>query len=169
MMRKKLISKTYLRDVNRYKLEIYYDNDDYYLSVKKIISIKETFILSNGLCIINNGYYIVEVLPKKENYTMRVYFNEKKERLEYYFDISLKNDLDEESRIPYYDDLYTDITVTGEKIEVIDEEELKEALEKQKISNDEYDLANKTRDRLLQSIKNKDNKYMNLNLENYLI
>lgn len=169
MMRKKLISKTYLRDVNRYKLEIYYDNDDYYLSVKKIISIKEPFILSNGLCIINNGYYIVEVLPKKENYTMRVYFNEKKERLEYYFDISLKNDLDEESRIPYYDDLYTDITVTGEKIEVIDEEELKEALEKQKISNDEYDLANKTRDRLLQSIKNKDNKYMNLNLENYLI
>ena len=104
MMRKKLISKTYLRDVNRYKLEIYYDNDDYYLSVKKIISIKEPFILSNGLCIINNGYYIVEVLPKKENYTMRVYFNEKKERLEYYFDISLKNDLDEESRIPYYDD-----------------------------------------------------------------
>ena len=168
-MRKKLISKTYLRDVDSYKLEIYYANEDYYLSVKKINSIKEPFIVSNGLCLINNGYYIVEVLPKKENYTMRVFFNENRERLEYYFDISLKNGLDEESKIPYYDDLYTDITVKGDKIEVLDEDELKEALEEQRISRDEYDLANKTRDKLLQSIKNKDNKYMNLNLENYLI
>lgn len=168
-MRKKLISKTYLRDVDSYKLEIYYDNEDYYLSVKKINSIKEPFIVPNGLCLINNGYYIVEVLPKKENYTMRVFFNENRERLEYYFDISLKNGLDEESKIPYYDDLYTDITVKKDKIEVLDEDELKEALEEQRISRDEYDLANKTRDKLLQSIKNKDNKYMNLNLENYLI
>ena len=168
-MRKKLISKTYLRDVDSYKLEIYYDNEDYYLSVKKINSIKEPFIVLNGLCLINNGYYIVEVLPKKENYTMRVFFNENRERLEYYFDISLQNGLDEESKIPYYDDLYTDITVKKDKIEILDEDELKEALEKQRISRDEYDLANKTRDKLLQSIKNKDNKYMNLNLENYLI
>ena len=112
-MRKKLISKTYLRDVDKYKLVIYYDNEDYYLSVKKIISIKEPFIVENGLCLINNGYYIIEVLPKEANYTMRVYFNEEKERLEYYFDISSHNGLDEESRIPYYDDLYTDITITG--------------------------------------------------------
>ena len=168
-MRKKLISKTYLRDVDSYKLEIYYDNEDYYLSVKEINSIKEPFIVLNGLCLINNGYYIVEVLPKKENYTMRVFFNENRERLEYYFDISLQNGLDEESKIPYYDDLYTDITVKKDKIEVLDEDELKEALEEQRISRDEYDLANKTRDKLLQSIRNKDNKYMNLNLENYLM
>lgn len=42
---------------------------------------------------------------------MRVYFNEKKERLEYYFDISLKNGLDEDSKIPYYEDLFIDIVV----------------------------------------------------------
>ena len=167
-MRKKLISKTYLRDVDKYKLVIYYDNEDYYLSVKKIISIKEPFIVENGLCLINNGYYIVEVLPKEANYTMRVYFNEEKERLEYYFDISSHNGLDEESRIPYYDDLYTDITITGDKIEVLDEDELMKALEEHKISRDEYNLANKTKDELLQSIINKDNKYIKLNLEEYL-
>ena len=167
-MRKKLISKTYLRDVDKYKLVIYYDNEDYYLSVKKIISIKEPFIVENGLCLINNGYYIVEVLPKEANYTMRVYFNEEKERLEYYFDISSHNGLDEESRIPYYDDLYTDITITGDKIEVLDEDELMKALKEHKISRDEYNLANKTKDELLQSIINKDNKYIKLNLEEYL-
>lgn len=167
-MREKLISKTYLRDVNKYKLEIYYDKEDYYLSIKKILNIEKPFILENGLCLIDNNYYIVEVLPKNENYAMRVYFNEKKERLEYYFDISLKNGLDEETRIPYYDDLYTDITVVQENIEVLDEEELEEALNMGKISKAEYNLANETRDKLLQSIKNKNNKYMNLNLERYL-
>lgn len=167
-MREKLISKTYLRDVNKYKLEIYYDKEDYYLSIKKILNIKKPFILENGLCLIDNNYYIVEVLPKNENYAMRVYFNEKKERLEYYFDISLKNGLDEETRIPYYDDLYTDITVVQENIEVLDEEELQEALNMGKISKAEYNIANETRDKLLQSVKNKNNKYMNLDLERYL-
>lgn len=167
-MREKLISKTYLRDVNRYTLEIYYDKEDYYLSIKKILNIEKPFILENGLCLIDNNYYIVEVLPKNENYAMRVYFNEKKERLEYYFDISLKNGIDEETKIPYYDDLYTDITVVQENIEVLDEEELEEALNMGKISKSEYNLANETRDKLLQSIKNKNNKYMNLDLERYL-
>lgn len=167
-MREKLISKTYLRDVNRYKLEIYYDKEDYYLSIKKILNIEKPFILENGLCLIDNNYYIVEVLPKNENYAMRVYFNEKKERLEYYFDISLQNGLDEETRIPYYDDLYIDITVVQKNIEVLDEEELEEALNMGKISKAEYNIANETRDKLIQSIKNKNNKYMNLNLERYL-
>lgn len=168
-MREKLISKTYLRDVSKYKLEIYYDKEDYYISVKKILNIEKPFILENGLCLIDNNYYIVEVLPKNENYAMRVYFNEKKERLEYYFDISLKNGLDEETRIPYYDDLYTDITVTQDIIEVIDEDELQEALNNGKINESEYNLANRAKDNLLKSIKEKTNKYMNLDLERYLI
>lgn len=168
-MREKLISKTYLRDVNKYKLEIYYDNEEYYLSVKKILNIEKPFILENSLCLIDNNYYIVEVLPKNENYAMRVYFNENKERLEYYFDISLKNGLDEKTKIPYYDDLYLDITVTQGNIEILDEEELQEALNAGKINELEYNLANETKDNLLQSIQNKSNKYMNLDLERYLI
>lgn len=167
-MREKLISKTYLRDVSKYNIDIYYNKEDYYLSVKKILKIKNPFILENGLCIINNNYYIVEVLPKNENYAMRVYFNNKKERLEYYFDISLKNGLDEKSKIPYYDDLYTDITVTQGSVEILDEDELKEALDNEKITKVEYDLANKTKDKLLKSINEKNNKYMNLELERYL-
>jgi predicted RNA-binding protein associated with RNAse of E/G family len=77
----------------------------------------------------------------------------------------LQNGLDEETRIPYYDDLYTDITVVQKNIEVLDEEELEEALNMGKISKAEYNIANATRDKLIQSINNK---YMNLNLERYL-
>ena len=48
-MREKLISKTYLRDVNRYKLEIYYDKEDYYLSIKKILNIEKSEYLKSGI------------------------------------------------------------------------------------------------------------------------
>lgn len=167
-MRKKLISKTYLRDVNKYNLKIYYDKEDYYLAIKKIIDIKEPFISPNGLRLIDNGYYIAEVIPKNENYTMRVYFNKKMERLEYYFDISLENGIDEESKIPYYDDLYLDITLKDDIIEILDEDELEEALKSKKITKNEYDLANKTKENLLESIEKNNNKYIKLDLEKYL-
>lgn len=141
-MNRKLISKTYLKDVNKYELKFYFDKEDYCLAIKKFIDVEKPFILQSGLCVINNGYYMAEVIPKNENYTMRVYFNEKKERIEYYFDITLRNGLDED--------------------------ELLDALNKKEISKEEFDLANRTKDLLLDSIKNKNNKYMNLDLEKYL-
>lgn len=169
-MRRKLISKTYLKDVNKYELRIYFDKEDCYISVKKIIDIEKPFILGLGVCLINDGYYIVEVIPKKENYAMRVFLNSKKEILEYYFDISLGNGLDNESNIPYYDDLYLDVTVNKDgKIKVLDEDELIEALSRNEITKDEFELANGTKDLLLDSIKKKQNKYMKLDLERYLM
>ena len=167
-MRKKLISKTYLKGVNEYELKIYFNLEDCYISVKKILDITEPFILSSGLCVIDKNYYIMEVIPKNENYSMRVFFNNKKERLEYYFDVSLENGLDEESKIPYYDDLYLDVTKTRDNVEVLDEDELKEALDNNEISMVDFELANKVKDTLLEQINNKSNKYMNMDLEQYL-
>lgn len=168
-MNRKLISKTYLKDVNKYELNFYFDNKDYYLVIKKFINVEKPFILQSGVCLIDNGYYMAEVIPKKENYIMRIYFNEKKERIEYYFDVTLKNGLDEKSNIPYYDDLYLDVTINRNgEVKVLDEDELLEALNRKEISEDEYNLANKTKESLLESIINKNNKYMDLDLEEYL-
>ncbi len=168
-MNRKLISKTYLKDVNKYELNFYFDNKDYYLAIKKFINVEKPFILQSGVCLIDNGYYMAEVIPKKENYIMRIYFNEKKERIEYYFDVTLKNGLDEKSNIPYYDDLYLDVTINRNgEVKVLDEDELLEALNRKEISEDEYNLANKTKESLLESIINKNNKYMDLDLEEYL-
>lgn len=167
-MRKKLISKTYLRGVNKYELKIYFNLEDCYISVKKIIDIKKPFILSNGLCVIDNNYYIMEVIPKNENYAMRVFFNNKKEILEYYFDVSLENGMDKETGIPYYDDLFIDVTKTKDKVEVLDEDELEEALDNNEISITDFELANKIRDILLEQINNGNNQYMNMDLEQYL-
>ena len=168
-MRKKLISKTYLRDIDKYKLDIYYDKDNYYLSIKKIIHTNTPFILPNGVRLIDNDFYIVEVIPKNENYTMRVYFNKQKERVGYYFDISLENGVDEESNIPYYSDLYLDVAITNGDIEVLDADELEDALKNKVITKKQYDLANNVKDNLLESIKNNNNIFMHLDLESYLL
>lgn len=167
-LRKKIISKTYLKDVNKYNLKICFDNNDYYIVSKKIIDISEPFILPDGRCLINNGYYIIELLPIKENYAMRVFFNDKKERLEYYFDITKENGMDELSNIPYYDDLYLDVTVRDNNIKILDEDELIDALNNKAITKEEYNLAIETKDKLIESIKSKSNRYMKIDLEQYL-
>lgn len=162
-MRKKLLTKTYLRDVEKYNLKIYF-NDDYYYCVKEIIKIKNSFVLSTGLCLIDNGYYIMEIIPKRENYCIRIFFDSNKNILEYYIDISKENGLDEITKIPYYDDLYTDITITNGVVEILDENELQEALDNKIISNDDYLLAKNTKDKLLYEINNHSNKYLNMDL-----
>ena len=96
--------------------------------------------------------------------------NEKnsKSSIQYVFDITYKNGLDEETNIPYYEDLYLDITVKNDKIEVLDEDELQEALDNKEITKEQFDLANKTKDELIKTIKNKTNKHMNLDIKKYL-
>lgn len=166
-MRKKLISNTYLRDINKYVLKIMYE-DDYYCAVKEIIEVKEPFILSTGLCLIDNGYYIMEIIPKNENYCIRIFFDSNKKILEYYIDISLENGLDEETKIPYYDDLFIDITIANGKIEILDENELIDALSKEQITSNDYTLACNIKDKLLNEINNQTNKYINMNLADML-
>jgi predicted RNA-binding protein associated with RNAse of E/G family len=166
-MRKRLISNKYLRDVKEYIIKIDYSNDDYWLSIKKIID-ATPFILSNGLKVIDNGYYILELLPKNEKYSMRVFLNEKKEVLEYYFDISLGNGIDEETRIPYYDDAFIDITITNDQIEIIDEDELEDALVNGIITKEDYDIIKEATNQLYKEIKEGTNKYVNMDIKDLL-
>ena len=166
-MRKKILSKTYLRGVSEYILEFSFNNDDFYLVKKKIIK-TEPFTLSNGLKIIDNGYYIMEILPKSENYAIRIYFNDKKNIIEYYIDITNGCGLDEESNIPYYDDLYLDITITNGEVKVLDQDELENAFSNKLIDINTYNKANMTKDKLLEEINKNSNKYLNIDMKKLL-
>lgn len=166
-MRKKLLSKTYLRDVSEYIIGFSFAHKDYYLSKKRIIK-TTPFVLNDGLKLIDNGYYIMEILPKSENYVIRVYLDNNKNVIEYYIDITNGCGIDETSKIPYYDDLYLDITITNNNVEVLDEEELKNAYQNGLIDSNTYNMAIETKNKLLDEIKNNSNKYLNLDVKDLL-
>ena len=168
-MRKKITSKTYLRDVSAYQLKLYYDDSkDYVICAKRIEKAKTPFVTSNGITLIDNNYYMLEITPLNENYNIRIYFNDKREIIEYYFDITNGNGIDSESNLPYYDDLYLDVIILGEKVYIDDEKELENACTKGKITKAEYKLAHQTADKLIEQIKTKTNKFINLDYNFYL-
>lgn len=168
-MRRKMLSKTYLWDTTEYEIKfIISTNLDYYACIKNIKKVNKPFIISNGACLIDNNYTIVEILPKNENYSMRVYLNEKKEILQYYFDISLENGIDKDSLIPYYDDLYLDITYFDGEIKLLDYNELEEAFENKTITKNQFDLAQKSANKLIEELTNNINKYFNMDLKKEL-
>lgn len=167
-MKRKIITKTYLRDVSKYQVKLYMDEEDCYIVVKKLIKVDEKFIISNDLCVMDDNYYVVEVVPKSENYAMRLFLDDNKRPLEYYFDICKNNGLDSNSLVPCYDDLYLDITVLDREVNILDKDELDEALNNNDITLEDYELVMNIKDKLLIEINNMTNKYMNRDYSKYL-
>ena len=66
-MKTKIITNTYFRDVDKYQIKLYFDDDNHYISVKKLINVRKKFIIKDGLCVMDNGYYILEIIPKNDN------------------------------------------------------------------------------------------------------
>ena len=164
-MRKRLLTKKYLRDVNEYTINIIKD-DDAYVCIKKIINTEVPFIISDDLCLVNNGYHIVEILPMKEKFCVRTFLDERKRVLQKYIDISLENGIDQETNIPYYDDIFLDIIINDDKVYVDDKEELEKAYKNNVITKDDYLEAIRICNRLLSELDT--NKYINKDVREYL-
>lgn len=167
-MRKKSISKTYMRGVTDWDfIVIKRKKENYYLCIKRINEIDQAFIIDKfgkETVFMDNGYYIVEFTPMNQFYNGRVYLDRNANVIGYYFDMSLGNGV--EDNIPYYDDLYLDVIYSPNQngiIELEDKNELLDALENGKITKEQYDLANKTCSSLIEEIKKNSNIFINMN------
>ena len=168
-MKKKIITNTYLNEAEKYQIKLLLDEKDYYVSVKKLIHLTEKFIINDNIIAMDDGYYIVEIIPKKENYALRIFLNDKKELIEYYFDIIKESGIDKLYKVPYFMDLYLDIKVLfNGKITILDVDELEDAYQNKKISKEDYKLVIKMKNKLLKEINNKTNKLMNIDYMKYL-
>ncbi len=167
-MKRKYIAKTYLRDVPKYEIKMYLDEEDNYIVVKKLIQVDIPFVIGNNVTVMDNNYYVFEVVPKNENYAMRLFIDDKGNALEYYFDICKNNNLDSNTNTPYYDDLYLDITYMNGNINILDKDELDEALRINDITEDDYKLVMVIKEKLLKEITNKENKLMQIDYHKYL-
>ena len=168
-MKKKIITNTYLREAEKYNIKLFLDEENYYISVKKLIHLSEKFIIRNNVVAMDDGYFIMEIIPKKGNYALRIFIDSNKNIVEYYFDIIKESGIDEEYKVPYFIDLYLDIAVlyTG-RIDILDEDEFIEAYEKKDITKEEYEIVLKTKEKLLKEIKKDTNKLMKIDYLKYL-
>jgi predicted RNA-binding protein associated with RNAse of E/G family len=120
-----------------------------YVCQLKMIDVKPLIVKLNNedLCLRGNGYTWYEIYPDNENYVITIMYDSNNMLVEWYFDIS--KELGIENGIPYEDDLYLDLSIrSNDEVSILDEEELKEALNNNIISKQDYNFAYEVLDKL---------------------
>lgn len=130
------------------KMNLYRD-----IALIKFNKMYKPYMIENiNLCMANDNYKWLEFYDYNKKYRLTTMYNEKNEIVEWYFDIARK--IGNENGIPYEDDLYLDVVVTpiGEII-LLDEDELKEALDRMEITALEYEGAYREAEELMERLK----------------
>lgn len=140
-------SKQKLMSVN----EKYFTGDIYFYD---FIEVKEKIVIPNGKCIMDNNYKWLEFYDYNSKVKLTAIYDENNEIIEWYFDIA--REIGKEKDVPYEDDLYLDVVVTPEgEIILLDEEELKNALNRMEITEKEYKDTYKEANQLMDRLSNK--------------
>lgn len=111
------------------------------LNIKKVNEPLYENYDETSIKIADDGYLWLQIAIDKRNYWITAMYNDKKELIQIYIDITKENriSLNGES---YFYDLFLDIVkLSNGKIFLLDEEELKTALEERIISKADYNLA----------------------------
>lgn len=142
-----------------------------YISLIKVDKVKQRITIDyeqSDVCLVDDGYKCLMFLPDNEKWCVSAVYNTAGEIVEWYFDMTKENSVDEQGN-PFYDDLYLDIAVSPDfKIVILDEDELKEALESKIVTKSEYEMAYNTCNKIINEIiPNKD--FMISFLNKYLI
>lgn len=173
-MKRKFLTNTYLRGIDNYIMMQLEDKElDCFSVIKKVNSIDKPYITTHtgkNICLLKEGYYMVEYLPKSEHYSVRVFLDDNKNTISYYIDIIDKIGV-ETGKGLYYDDLYLDITIdklNDDLVKVWDEDELQRALDEEDINKDMYDMAYLTLNDLLSQIADNTNKFVNNDHKHYI-
>ena len=125
--------------------------DDYFrgkITLIQINKVKNKFITKrpNGKTetVINDDYKILTFFPEKGSYCFSAMYNSDCRILQWYFDI-LKNDCKYDSGVPYGEDMYLDVVVLPNgDFYTLDEDELKDALDRKIITKDDFNKSYKT-------------------------
>lgn len=131
--------------------EKYFTGDIYFYD---FIEVKEKTVIPNGKCIIDNNYKWLEFYDYNSKVKLTAIYDENNKIIEWYFDIA--REIGKEKDVPYEDDLYLDVIVTPEgEIILLDEEELKNALDRMEITEKEYEDTYKEANQLMDRLSNK--------------
>ncbi len=111
--------------------------------------------------IVNDNYSWILFMPDNEFYVIIGQFDNNDNLIQIYVDII--NDSGLENDELYYDDIYIDVILHyDKKVLIDDEDELKEALKENIITNEQYQSAYKTAITIYEDMKSDPDKWMNL-------
>lgn len=169
-MRKKFVDKIYMRDVTQ--KEWYFEENK---EINGYIALKHIKEIDSPICAycngtkyvgLDKGYTMLEYVLLDKKYNCRVFFDDKNRPLLCYFDIN--NGCGIENNVPWYDDLYLDVTlscpvITGSGYYIFLDDEIEFANAKKEGVIDEvvykqgYDTANA----LMQELRENNNEIVN--------
>ena len=170
-VRKKQVREVTDMDITIKKLE----EKNTYITLKEVKAVEQPYsVYINGERVkkLDKDFTIIEYTPLDKKYNVRIHVNDKKEILEYYFDIIAENKI--KDGIPFYNDLYLDVvyfqpaaTKEGTYLQLVDCNELEEALKENIIDKEQFDMAYIEAEKLMKELKEKKNWYVNRGLEDY--
>ncbi len=168
-MIRKYLDETYLRDVEEYQIEKV-ETPEEYIVFKHFLKVRKRYEESHtrkNRCLQDNGYYMIEYLPKGENYTVRSFIDKDKKVLRNYIDLVEKSGIEEETGKLYYDDMYIDIVediIEGKpRIQVRDFTDIEKAQMDGKITQEEVNSAYLQMLNLIDDIEERKIKYLRIN------
>ena len=122
-----------------------------YASLVQIQEVKYPYMVGekgSEVCIADKGYSELTFLPDNENWQMTAIYDNHNDIIEWYFDITRKNVIDDLGN-PYCDDLYLDAALMPDgRILIFDEDELKNAYNNGSVNQQEFDMAHETLNKL---------------------
>lgn len=122
------------------------------LHILKVTKPLAVFSIDRNITICDNGYYWLQLAFENKNWWLTVMFNPQSECFQYYIDITKQNIVDGDNSC--FDDLMLDIIVQPDgRSSLLDMDELTEALAEGNISKDDYSLAIRTSEELLDGLK----------------
>lgn len=125
--------------------------------VKSFCENEGKYMVKENLCIQDTDYKWLEFYDPRARVLLTAIYNEKNEIVEWYFDIA--REIGKENNIPYEDDMYLDVVLTPEgEIILLDEDELKEALDRLEMTKQEYDEAYQVARDLMERLRGKTSK-----------
>lgn len=165
-MRQKFIDKIYMKEV---KDKVWHlEKDDKlngFIALKYVKDIEKPLVYyCNGRKYVglDKGYSVLEYVPLNRGYNCRVFFDEKNRPLCFYFDIN--NGCGVENGMPWYDDLYLDVTlecptITGDSyyIRLDDEAEFKLAKKEGRVDEKTFNKGYGIAAGLMQELREKKN------------
>lgn len=162
-------SKTYLKDVNKYKIAMIIKKD-IGICIKKILKIRKPFLLNEDgeiIKLIDNNYYIVEIVPFDKNYVLIVYLDNNYDVIERYYFMTNSNCV--RDGVLAYQNLKLAYVCTKNNKKMYNQNKLKTMKENMKISAEIYKKSINEMNALINEINNNTNNLYNMDYQKLII